>query len=67
MFKLVDEISTCAGKIHLDGSAETIFKISLDNLVEQYENFYCQESDEIAEDTLSYVLEQGSTSVKKTL
>lgn len=65
--KLVKQIGEEASKAHLSERSKNIFKIALDDLIEDYENFYSQEADEIAEAVRSNMLTEGTPSVEDSI
>ena len=65
--KLVEQLSSFINKVHLTSDAETIFNLTLEDLIQDYNNFYCQESDDIANTTRDNILQQGVYSVPECI
>jgi secreted Zn-dependent insulinase-like peptidase len=39
--------------------------LALEDIIEEYENFYCEEADEISDDTLDLILNEGYPSIEQ--
>ena len=53
--------------LHKSQISEKFFKIALDKLLEDYENFYCGDVDEICLTTLDNLLRNQNTGVEEAI
>jgi secreted Zn-dependent insulinase-like peptidase len=52
-------------ELHEGERSEKIYELALNDLIEEYQNFYCEDADRIANETLSLILNEGDPSIEQ--
>lgn len=65
--KLLKQMAPTLTTAHKADNAESLFELAIEDLLEEYENFYCGDVDEIADTHLDTLLTNTGITVPKAL